>query len=106
MCLCRQILVVLALLVRVLHWAPALCGLSATIAMIPAGMITGRKLASIRRRLMARTDSRIKLCSEVVTGMHTSPFPFHSVYQSWCDVSGLLLPVELTQHSAQFRVRN
>jgi hypothetical protein len=64
----RQILVVMAMLVRVLNLVPAACGLASTIALIPASIYTGRKLAGIRKRLMMHTDARIKLCSEVVTG--------------------------------------
>ena len=67
---CSQILVVMAMLVRVLHWVPAACGLASTVALIPLTIFTGRRLASIRKGLMLRTDARIKLCSEVVTGTH------------------------------------
>ena len=58
----------MGMLVRVVHWLPAACGLASTIALIPASIFTGRKLAAIRKQLMLQTDARIKLCSEVVTG--------------------------------------
>lgn len=61
------------MLVRVVHFIPAACGLASTIALIPVSIYTGRKLAGIRKQLMAHTDARIKLCSEVVTGISTSP---------------------------------
>lgn len=61
-------MVVMGMLVRVVHFIPAAAGLASTIALIPFSIFTGRKLASIRKQLMAHTDARIKLCSEVVTG--------------------------------------
>lgn len=69
---CRQILVVMGMLVRVVHPIPAACGLASTIALIPFSIVTGRKLASIRKQLMQHSDARIKLCSEVVTGVSTT----------------------------------
>ena len=56
------------MLVRVVHWVPAACGLASTVALIPFSVYTGRRLAGIRKQLMQHTDARIKLCSEVVTG--------------------------------------
>ena len=54
-----QILVVLALLTRIVGPLPALAPLSA---------LVGRALAGVRRKLMAATDLRVQLTSEVVTG--------------------------------------
>ncbi|PRW61038.1 multidrug resistance-associated 1 isoform X8 [Chlorella sorokiniana] len=64
-----QILVVMGLLVRVIHWAPALAGLGATLALIPIAGTVGRALAGVRRRLVGFTDARVKLCTEVITGI-------------------------------------
>lgn len=63
-----QILVVLGLLVRVIHVWPAVAGLAVTIALIPMTTLVGRKLSTVRKRLMGYTDARVKLCTEVVTG--------------------------------------
>lgn len=63
-----QILVVLGLLVRVIHVWPAVAGLAVTVALIPMTTLVGRKLGTVRKRLMGYTDARVKLCTEVVTG--------------------------------------
>ncbi|PRW33949.1 ABC transporter isoform A [Chlorella sorokiniana] len=64
-----QILVVMGLLVRIIHWAPALAGLGVTIALIPISALVGRQLAAVRRALVGFTDARVKLCTEVITGI-------------------------------------
>ena len=69
----------MAMLVRVINWLPALCGLLSTIAFIPISIAMGKKLASIRKQLMLQTDARIKLCSEVVTGVS-----FLKLWRSQC----------------------
>ncbi|EFN56982.1 hypothetical protein CHLNCDRAFT_143584 [Chlorella variabilis] len=64
-----QILVVMGLLVRVIHLLPALAGLGVCVALIPLSALVGRQLGAIRRRLVAHTDSRVKLCTEIITGI-------------------------------------
>jgi hypothetical protein len=63
-----QIIVVMALLIRVLTVWPALAGLAVTIAIIPTTMLLGKLLTSARRESMAAADQRIKLMTEVITG--------------------------------------
>lgn len=63
-----QILAVLALLVRVIHFFPALAGLAVTLCLIPLSTAVANRLATIRKALMQQTDRRVKLCSEVVGG--------------------------------------
>jgi hypothetical protein len=63
-----QIIVVMALLIRVLTVWPALAGLGVTIAIIPTTMLLGKLLTSARRESMAAADQRIKLMTEVITG--------------------------------------
>lgn len=60
---------VLALLVRILHWLPALAGFTVTLAFIPASTWVAKKQAGVRKQLMIHTDRRVKLTSEVVAGM-------------------------------------
>ncbi|KAL4446696.1 hypothetical protein ABPG77_007940 [Micractinium sp. CCAP 211/92] len=64
-----QILVVMALLVRIIHLVPALAGLGATLALIPLSTLVGRAMAAVRKELVAYTDARVKLCTEVITGI-------------------------------------
>jgi ATP-binding cassette subfamily C (CFTR/MRP) protein 1 len=64
-----QIAVVMSMLVSVLGAWPALAGASVTIAMIPPTAWFGRRLAAVRREMVAFTDRRVKLEAEVVTGV-------------------------------------
>ena len=64
-----QILAVMALLVRIIHWGPALVGLGVTLALIPLSALVARALARVRKRILALTDARVKLCGEVITGI-------------------------------------
>eukprot|EP00887_Chlorella_sp_A99_P003460 scaffold7.g3460.t1 len=64
-----QILAVMGLLVRIIHWAPALAALGVTAMLIPATTMVARALARVRKELIAFTDARVKLCTEVITGI-------------------------------------
>ncbi|KAF8057290.1 Abcc2 [Scenedesmus sp. PABB004] len=64
-----QIVVVMALLVRVLSFGPALAGLGVTVAIIPLTMLLGRLLTSARKEAIAAADQRVKLVTEVITGI-------------------------------------
>ncbi|GAB4815546.1 hypothetical protein N2152v2_002592 [Parachlorella kessleri] len=64
-----QILATMALLVRVIHWVPALAGLGVTVAIIPASTWLGKRLGALRKELIRHTDARVKLCTEVITGI-------------------------------------
>jgi hypothetical protein len=63
-----QILVVMAMLVRLLDWLPALAGLLVTVAVIPVTAAIGRAMSAERKKMVAATDARVKLVSEVITG--------------------------------------
>lgn len=58
----------MGMLVRVIHWLPALAGLLMTALLVPASAMIGRKLSAVRKVLVGKTDARVKLCSEVATG--------------------------------------
>lgn len=64
-----QILAVMALLVRIMHFIPSLVGLGVTVALIPLSALVARALARVRKRVVALTDARVKLASEVITGI-------------------------------------
>ncbi len=63
-----QITVIVLLLARLVHWQPALAGLGATTVLVPLTAAITRKAAAVRKRLVERTDARVKLCTETVTG--------------------------------------
>jgi transposase len=63
-----QITVIMLLLARLVHWQPALAGLGATAVLVPLTAVITRKAAAVRKRLVERTDARVKLCTETVTG--------------------------------------
>lgn len=63
-----QILVVMAMLIRVIGLLPAVAGCGVTIAMIPLITILGKRMLELRKNSMAVTDTRVKLSTEVLTG--------------------------------------
>jgi hypothetical protein len=63
-----QILVILGMLVRLLTWLPALAGLLVTLAVIPLTTVLSQRWEVWRERLLVRTDARVKLVTEAVTG--------------------------------------
>ena len=63
-----QITVIVLLLARLVRWQPALAGLGATTVLVPLTAAITRKAAAVRKRLVERTDARVKLCTETVTG--------------------------------------
>ena len=58
----------MALLTRIVGPLPALAGLGVSVALVPLSTLVGRALARTRQELMRRTDRRVKLTSEVVSG--------------------------------------
>ncbi|GIL72743.1 hypothetical protein Vretimale_4441 [Volvox reticuliferus] len=64
-----QILVVMFLLVRIMNWGPSMAGLAVTVVVIPLTALLGKALAKSRREQIKYTDQRVKLCSEVITGI-------------------------------------
>jgi len=64
-----QIIAVMALLVRIIHFIPAMVGLAVTVALIPLSALVAKALARIRKKVVALTDARVKMCSEVITGI-------------------------------------
>lgn len=64
-----QILTVMGLLIRVIHFWPAFVGLAVTIIIIPLSTLVARSLARLRKKIVKLTDARVKLSSEVITGI-------------------------------------
>eukprot|EP00889_Picochlorum_renovo_P004424 jgi/Picre1/31454/NNA_006806.t1 len=64
-----QILAVMGLLIRIIHFWPAFVGLAVTVTIIPLSTIVARALARIRKRVVKLTDARVKLASEVIIGI-------------------------------------
>jgi ATP-binding cassette subfamily C (CFTR/MRP) protein 1 len=59
----------MAMLVRIMGWAPAMAGLAVTIVMIPLSTLVGRALGTARRAMIKQTDGRVKLATEIITGI-------------------------------------
>jgi ATP-binding cassette subfamily C (CFTR/MRP) protein 1 len=59
----------MAMLVSVLGPVPAAVALGVTLAIVPASTAVGRRLAALRRGVIAKTDARVKLAAEVVGGI-------------------------------------
>ena len=64
-----QVLITIGLLMRVLQPVPALVGLATTLCFIPINMKVGKKLFATRRALIAKTDKRVKMTTEVLQGI-------------------------------------
>ncbi|GMH35949.1 hypothetical protein BSKO_03817 [Bryopsis sp. KO-2023] len=64
-----QILTVMGMLVRIIGWLPAFAGLMVTVALIPMNAFAGKFIAKYRKEKMLRTDSRVKLTTEIITGI-------------------------------------
>lgn len=64
-----QIMVVMGMLVRVLRLLPSLSALMVTLLLIPISTLVGRALDRARRDMVQHTDARVKLASEIVTGV-------------------------------------
>lgn len=47
--MCPQIFIVMAMLVRIMNWLPAMAGLLVTVIMIPASTYVGKYLGTARR---------------------------------------------------------
>jgi len=59
----------MAMLVGVLGLVPAAVALGVTAALIPASTEVARRLAALRKDVVAATDARVKLTAEVVNGI-------------------------------------
>lgn len=59
----------MSLLVRVLSLWPALAGLGMTVAIIPLTMLLGKLMTAARKDSVAAADARVKLTTEVITGV-------------------------------------
>jgi hypothetical protein len=64
----EQILVLMLMLMRIMHPLPAVAGFAVTCILMPLTMIAGRMLSKSRKQMVKFTDSRVKLCSEVLSG--------------------------------------
>ncbi|CAG9462430.1 unnamed protein product [Pedinophyceae sp. YPF-701] len=64
-----QIILIMVLLFRIMKPVPAIAGLLTTLLLIPINIVVGKKMFKIRRALIGFTDRRIRLITEVITGI-------------------------------------
>lgn len=64
-----QILVINALLIRILGLWATLAGFVVTIIMIPLSTLVGKSLGTARKEMMKQADARVKLSTEIITGI-------------------------------------
>ena len=64
-----QILIVMGLLVTIMGWAATLAGFAVTVVMIPSSTLVGRYLQAARKEMLKHTDARVKLSTEIITGI-------------------------------------
>lgn len=59
----------MGLIVHIMGWAATMAGFAVTVIMIPSSTIVGKYLGTARREMLKHTDARVKLSTEIVTGM-------------------------------------
>ena len=64
-----QIVVLMLFLSHLLSWQAAVTGLVVTLAVMPLSMWVGKWQGELRSKVVECTDARVKLTSEVLTGM-------------------------------------
>jgi ATP-binding cassette, subfamily C (CFTR/MRP), member 1 len=69
-----QVLVIIILLHTIMGWRPALAGLAVTVLLVPLSTFVGKIVHKFRKDLVVKTDSRVKLVSEVIGGAHALHF--------------------------------
>ena len=77
----------MALLIRMLTWQSAMTGLGVTLGIIPFSIWVGRLQTKVRLHVVQKTDARVKLTGEVLSGNSqavSAPFSFSlwQVYSS------------------------
>ncbi|DBA72204.1 TPA: hypothetical protein ACH3X2_010602 [Trebouxia sp. C0005] len=90
-----QIVVLMALLSRMLTWQSAMTGLGVTLSVIPLSIFVGRWQTRIRLRVVQRTDARVKLTGEVLSGIKA--IKLYAWEQSFKERILSLRHLELTQ---------
>jgi ABC transporter transmembrane region len=63
-----QVFVIIWLLHRIVGPLPALAGLAVTIMLVPLNTVIGKVVHKFRKDLIAKTDARVKLVSEIING--------------------------------------
>ena len=64
-----QLLTTMVLLVRIIGWEAAFAALGVALTLIPLNMLLGMKIAQYREIQLKFTDQRVKLTTEVITGV-------------------------------------
>jgi hypothetical protein len=64
-----QVLIIIFFLHRIIGWVPALAGFMTTILVVPLNVFVGKMVHKLRKDLIAKTDTRVKLMSEIINGV-------------------------------------
>ena len=66
-----QVGLIIFLLHRIVGWGPALAGLATTVMLVPLNTVVGRVVYRFRKDLIAKTDKRVKLVTEIINGAYS-----------------------------------
>ena len=66
--LAMQVLVIIVLLHFIIGVVPALTGLAVAVLVVPLNTTIGKIIHRLRKDLIAKTDARVKLVSEIING--------------------------------------
>jgi ATP-binding cassette subfamily C (CFTR/MRP) protein 1 len=67
-----QVFAIMFLLHKIVGWPSMLAGLATTILLVPLNLLVGKVVHRLRKDLIAKTDIRVKLMSEIINGVHHS----------------------------------
>ena len=75
----------MALLIRMLTWQSAMTGLGVTLGIIPFSIWVGRLQTKVRLHVVQKTDARVKLTGEVLSGeCHAGCPKLAAILDVWC----------------------
>lgn len=76
-----QVIVIIYALHNIVGLWPALAGLTTTILLVPLNTITGKIVHRLRKELIAKTDVRVKIMTEIINGICASTIcPVHCMH--------------------------
>jgi ATP-binding cassette, subfamily C (CFTR/MRP), member 1 len=63
-----QVLIIIYSLHTIIGWWPALAGFAATVLLVPLNTVLGKVVHRLRRDLIQKTDTRVKVITEIING--------------------------------------
>lgn len=86
LCCDMQLVVAMVALKSIVGLVPTLCGLASVVIVAPLGTVLGMLAQRVRKSLIAKTDARVQLITEVLSSKFLQFCHYYSiaVNQAWC----------------------